>query len=261
MIVSQILEEKEKVIAKRKIDAPLENIKEGLSGLSIVKGNFKKAISGEGINLIAEIKKKSPSKGVLIEDFHPTRIALNYAFAGAKALSVLTDEKFFGGSLSFINEIKKDVNLPVLQKDFIIDEYQIYEARLYGADAILLIADILSQDQMMRFKDTTKELGMDSVCEVHTEEDLNKVLNIGAEIIGINNRNLHNFEVDLETTPRLIRHIPEGKIIISESGIKTHQDVMYLKSLGVNAVLIGEAFMVARDIISEVRKVMGTHVA
>lgn len=257
MILSQILEEKEKVVAKRKAQMPLEKLKGIVEKISFPRYDFKKAISTEGINLIAEIKKKSPSKGTLSKDFRPIEIAADYAIAGAKALSVLTDEKFFGGSLDLILKIKKEVNLPILEKDFIIDEYQVYEARAAGADAILLIADILSVEQLGRFKDTARSLDMNALCEVHTQEDLDKVLKAGADIIGINNRNLHDFKVDLQTTPRLIHNIPSGKTIVSESGIKSYEDVMYLKSLGVNAVLIGEAFMSATDIVAKVREVMG----
>lgn len=259
MILSRIIEEKEKSIAKRKAKLPIEDLKKSLEGASAPKMDFKKAVSGNGIALIAEIKKKSPSRGVIRREFKPLEIALDYAVAGAKALSVLTDEKFFGGDIRLVREIKKEVNLPVLQKDFIIDEYQIYEAKAAGADAILLIADILSEKQLKHFRDISGELGMDALCEIHTEEDLGRVLEVKADIIGINNRNLHDFKVDLETTPRLIRHIPHGKIVVSESGIKTYKDVMYLKSLGVNAVLIGEAFMIADDIVAKVREVMGTH--
>jgi indole-3-glycerol phosphate synthase len=261
MILSHIIEEKEKEVSGKKDKIPLTDLKSALAKFSVSRLDFKKAVSQEGMNLIAEIKKKSPSRGILRKDFKPVEIALDYAVSGAKALSVLTDGKFFGGDITIIMSIKKEVNLPVLEKDFIIDEYQIYEARLAGADAILLIADILSMDQLRRFTDISRQLGMDAVCEVHTEEDLAKALEINAQIIGINNRNLQDFEVDLQTTPRLIRHIPHGTITISESGIKSYEDVMYLKSLGVNAVLIGETFMTAGDIISKVREVMGTHVS
>jgi indole-3-glycerol phosphate synthase len=262
MILSRIIEEKRVELAKKKEGLALSELKKSLEEPSILpRLDFKKAISAEGINLIAEIKKRSPSRGILRKGFRPVEIALDYAVAGARALSVLTDEKFFGGDLSLIKEIKKEVSLPVLEKDFIIDEYQVYEARSKGADAVLLIADILSAEEMKRFLGIARSLGMEVLCEVHSEEDLDKAVGAGAEIIGINNRNLHDFKVDIEVTARLARHIPHGKIVVSESGIKTYKDVMYLKSLGVNAVLIGEAFMVADDIVAKVREVMGTHVA
>ena len=257
MILSQIIEEKRIEVEKRKDKLSLSELKSSLRGPFMNRLDFKKAVSEEGINLIAEVKKKSPSKGILRKDFRPVEIALDYAVAGAKALSVLTDEKFFGGNLSLIKEIKKEVSLPILQKDFIIDDYQVYEAKFKEADAILLIADILSKEQMSLFLGIARTLGMDALCEIRSEEDLQKALSANAEIIGINNRNLHDFKVDVETTPRLIRHIPHGKVIVSESGIKSYKDVMYLKSLGVNAVLIGEAFMTAADITAKVREVMG----
>jgi len=259
MILSRIIETKELEIAKKKDKLPLADLQNSLEKALPERLDFKKAISGEGINLIAEVKKKSPSKGVIRKVFKPVRIALDYTVAGAGALSVLTDEKFFGGSIALIKEIKKEAALPILQKDFIIDEYQVYEAKQAGADAVLLIADILSDEQISRFRKIAGALQMDAVCEAHTDEDMDKILKMDADIIGINNRNLRDFKVDIKTTERLIRRIPPGKIIISESGIKSYKDVMYLKSLGVNAVLIGEAFMAAHDIIAKVREVMGTH--
>jgi len=261
MILSKIIEEKERIVEARKDKVPLSELKAKLDQPGIkATTSFKKAISGEGINLIAEVKRKSPSKGLIRKEFNPIEIALDYAAAGAQALSVLTDEKFFGGSLSFIHDIKKEVgNLPILLKDFVIDEYQIFEGRLAGADAILLIADILTQKQMGNFYNIAMSLGMSALCEVHTEEDLEKALGINADIIGINNRNLRDFKVDLDTTPRIVKNIPQGKIVVAESGIKTNKDVMYLKSLGVQAVLIGETFMKAQDIVAKVREVMGYH--
>ncbi|MBI4335464.1 MAG: indole-3-glycerol phosphate synthase TrpC, partial [Candidatus Omnitrophica bacterium] len=236
---------------------PLAELKRMLEHASVPALDFKEAISKEGINLIAEIKRKSPSKGILRKDFRLIEIAADYAVAGAKALSVLTDEKFFGGEIAFIREVKKEVNLPVLEKDFIIDEYQIYEARWFLADAVLLISDILTDRQLDNFAKTASSLEMDFICEAHSEEDLDKALSVDPDIIGINNRNLHDFKVDIGTTERLIRKIPQGKIIVSESGIKSYKDVMYLKSIGVNAVLIGEAFMTAEDIVAKVRETMG----
>lgn len=257
MILSKIIEEKKLEVEQRKQKISLNGLKGSIRDPFANRLDFKKAISGEGINLIAEIKKKSPSRGVFRKDFKAVEIALDYAVAGAGALSVLTDEKFFGGDISLIGQIKKEVSLPALEKDFIIDEYQVYEAKANEADAILLITDILSKEEMSRFLGIARSLGMDALCEIHSEEDLAKALSAGAEIIGINNRNLHDFKVDIETTPRLIRHIPHGKVIVSESGIKSYKDVMYLKSLGVNAVLIGEAFMTAPDITAKVREIMG----
>ena len=257
MILDRIIEEKGSEISDRKGRLSLPQLKRLLESNVPPQLDFKNAISAQGVNLIAEIKKKSPLRGILRRDFKPVEIALEYAAAGAKALSVLTDEKFFGGRLGFMSLIKKETPLPILEKDFLIDEYQIYEARALWADAVLLIARVLSRQQLKDFAGLAAGLGMDVVCEAHSEEDLDKIMGIDAQIIGINNRNLDDFKVDLETTARLIRRIPRGKIIVSESGIKSHDDVIYLKNLGVNAVLIGETFIGSSDITATVREVMG----
>ncbi|MEE8359648.1 MAG: indole-3-glycerol phosphate synthase TrpC [Candidatus Omnitrophota bacterium] len=257
MILTKIIEEKKKEIEIAKERLPLSMIQEKLLVMPSQR-SFKQAISKEReISLIAEIKRASPSAGLLRRDFDPLKIAQIYRAYGASAISVLTDEKFFRGALSNIDLVKREVYLPILRKDFIIDRYQIYESKLFGADAILLIADLLSRTELFHFLEISRELGMDAVVEVHNEEDLAKALSAESGIIGINNRNLHNFEVDMGVTSNLIKSIPDGKIIISESGIKTYEDVMFLKSLGVNAVLIGEAFMRSDDIGLKVRELMG----
>lgn len=256
MILSEIIEKKRKGLEKAKAAKPLEDIIKELEGAPRPH-RFAKAISREHhINLIAEIKKASPSRGVLSREFDPVKIASTYKMNGASALSVLTEEKFFLGSLEHIKKVKGAVDLPILRKDFIVDPYQIYESSLYGAEAILLIADILSEKELKDFYALSKKLGLDAVVEVHNEEDLKKAFDIDAKVIGINNRDLHTFDVDLAVTTRLIKSVPEGKIVISESGIKSHEDVMFLKSLGVAAVLIGETFMVAPDIGAKVRELM-----
>lgn len=204
--------------------------------------------SDTNICIIAEIKKASPSLGIIREDFQPAEIARLYQKCGAAAISVLTDEKYFQGRLSYVTDVKKTVDLPVLRKDFIIDPYQIYEARSAGADAILLIAALLSEDTIQRFLDLAHELGMDCLVEVHTEAELLKVLQTNADIIGINNRDLATFSVNLETTFQLRPMIPEGKIIISESGIKSRAEIVQLFRKGISAVLIGETFMKSNDI-------------
>lgn len=220
--------------------------------------DFKHRISHpHKMNLIAELKRSSPSAGTLRKDFNPVMLAEIFEASGADALSILTEEDFFKGELSYIAKVKASCDLPVLRKDFVVDAYQIYESRYYGADALLLIADLLSEDEIRRFVEITSGLGMCSMIEVHSEEDLKKALSAGAEIIGINNRNLHTFEVKLETTERLMNFIPKGKVVVSESGIQSASDVAYLASLGVNAVLIGEAFMKAADIKSKIEEMMG----
>lgn len=254
MIISRIIEEKRKVVEDAKKARPQEGLMREASAV-YVKSAFKKNISRpHQINLIAEIKKASPSKGILRGDFHPVKIATTYQANGAAAISVLTDERFFEGKLSYIKDVKERVSLPVLRKDFIIDEYQIYETVVSGADAMLLIADLLSQDELNRFYRIAADLGLDVLVEAHNEEDIDKAVKANAAIIGINNRDLHTFKVDLETTPKLIRQIPDDKVVVSESGIKTYEDIMFMKSLGVNAVLIGEAFMESDDIAAKMKE-------
>lgn len=254
MILSKIIEEKKREIDEAHEREPLNEIKEKLESL-YVKSTFKKNVSRKGhINLIAEIKKRSPSKGVIRADFDPVKIALAYNAAGASAISVLTDERFFDGKLEYLKEVKERVTVPVLRKDFIIDEYQIYQSALYGADAVLLIANILTQEELNKFYSCAKEIGMDVMVEVHNAEEVEKALSTPASIIGINNRDLNDFNVDIDVTQQLIRMIPENKIIVSESGIESYEQVMFLKSLGVNAVLIGETFMRADNIGEKVRE-------
>lgn len=257
MILTKIIEEKKREIDIAKERLPLDKLEKELRVMPSQR-SFRQAVAKEhGISLIAELKKASPSAGILRRDFDPLKIAQVYRAYGASALSVLTDEKFFKGSINYIDLIKREVYLPILRKDFIIDKYQLYESKLYGADAVLLISDLLSRNELHQFLEISRILNMDAVAEIHNEEDLGKALAAGADIIGINNRNLHTFEVDLEVTSKLVGSIPEGKVIISESGIKTYENVMYLKSLGVNSVLIGETFMRSQDIGAKVREIMG----
>ncbi len=256
MILSRIIEEKRRVIEEAKRAKSPEDLAKAVKSI-YVKSAFKKNVSRpHHINLIAEIKKASPSKGILRGDFNPAKIAITYQANGASAISVLTDERFFEGRLEYINKIKESVSLPILRKDFIIDEYQIYETVAAGADAVLLIAELLSANEMVGFYNLASSLGLDVVLEVHNEEDIEKALATGGGIIGINNRDLHTFKVDFGVTQKLIRLIPQNKVKISESGIKSYEDVMFLKSLGVNAVLIGETFMEAGDIAAKMREIM-----
>ena len=256
MILTKIVEEKRQEVERARAEIPLKELEDKARSLCI-KSSFKRNISRKGhINLIAEIKKSSPSKGIIRGDFNPLQIALTYQASGASAISVLTDERFFDGKLEYLRMIKERVTIPVLRKDFIIDEYQIYESALNGADAILLIANILTQEELNRYHEIAKELGMDTLVEVHNEEETEKAANSPAQIIGINNRDLSNFHVDINTTQRLIHLIPEGRIIVSESGIESYEQVMFLKSLGVHAVLAGEVFMRADNIAEKVRELM-----
>jgi len=256
MILSRIIEEKRRVVEEAKRQKPQEELVKEIKNIC-VKSSFRKSISRpHHINLIAEIKKASPSKGILRGDFNPAKIAMTYQANGASAISVLTDERFFEGRLEHIRKVRENVSLPILRKDFFIDEYQIYETVNTGADAILLIAELLSVNEMVLFYNLATSLGLDVMIEVHNEEDVEKALTTDACIIGINNRDLHTFRVDLSVTQKLIRLLPQNKTKVSESGIKSYEDVMFLKSLGVNAVLIGEAFMEATDIASKMREIM-----
>lgn len=211
------------------------------------------------ISLIAEIKKASPSAGEIKKEFDPLEIARAYENSGANAISVLTEKKYFSGSVKHLKVVSANVDIPVLRKDFIIDEIQIYESRANGADAVLLIAGILSQNELMNFSELANSLGMAQIVEAHDEDDLFKALNIKPKIIGINNRDLKTFKIDINTTIRLIHIIPSDArpIIVSESGIKSKADIDNLKKSGVNAVLIGEELMRAENISKKIMELFG----
>lgn len=204
--------------------------------------------NGEKIKLIAELKKASPSKGLIRKDFDPIKICSIYDEKNVNAISVLTEEDFFQGHLSYIKTVKDIASKPILRKDFIFDEYQIYESRVNHADAILLIAAILEKNQAKEYLHLAEELGLHVLFEVHDEYDLEKALSIDADIIGINNRNLKTLKIDLTTTFRLKKDIPRGKTVVSESGIKDRNDVIKLQDAGVDAMLIGTSLMEAEDI-------------
>lgn len=197
--------------------------------------------------VIAEIKKASPSKGVLREDFDPVAIAQSYAEAGASCLSVLTDRDFFQGSEAYLQAAREACTLPVLRKDFTIDPYQVYEARVLGADCILLIVAALGDATLRELYGLARELGMDVLVEVHDAEELDRALALGAELVGINNRDLRTFETRLETTLALLERIPEDRLVVTESGIHGIEDVRMMRDHGVNAFLVGEAFMRSPD--------------
>ena len=197
--------------------------------------------------VIAEIKKASPSKGVLRADFDPVAIANSYASAGACCLSVLTDRKFFQGSEEFLTSAREASGLPILRKDFIIDPYQVYEARLIGADCVLLIVAALGDASLTELSILARDLGMDVLVEVHDESELERALQVDARLIGINNRDLRSFETRLETTLRLLDQIPNDRLVVTESGIHTRDDVSLMRSNGVSVFLVGEAFMKADD--------------
>ena len=209
------------------------------------------------IALIAEIKKASPSAGVICRDFDPVRIAKEYEAAGASCLSVLTDEKFFQGSLDHLRQIRAAVKLPLLRKDFIIDERQILEAIEWGADAILLIVAILSDEQLRKFHSLAAEAGLATLVEVHDETELDRASKIGATLIGVNNRDLKTFKVDLATTERLVAKISGEKSLVAESGIHTRADVERLKRCGASAILVGESLLRGGNIQDKIRELIG----
>ena len=217
--------------------------------------DFKNALSGSDVSLIAEIKKASPSKGLLCPDFDPVQLAEKYAINGAAAISVLTDPRF-QGELEHIVAIKNSGasrNLPILRKDFIFDDYQVYEARANKADAILLIAAILEEAQLKDLKQLSYSLGMHTLIEIHNESELEMVLKVNPEIIGINNRDLRTFTTDIKVTEDLARLIPPEKLIISESGISSREHIDTVSKFGVRAVLVGEALVTSKDIANAVR--------
>lgn len=219
---------------------------------------FQKSLSDrESISLIAEIKKASPSLGIIREDFDLLNIATAYRDHNAAAVSVLTEDKWFLGKPDYIRKVSDHTRLPVLMKDFFIDTNQVFEAFAYGASAILLIAAVLDDQQMLQLKTTADSLDLDCLVEIHDEDELNRVLKLDMPIIGINNRNLHTFEVTLDTCRALIPKIPEEKIVVAESGIKSQDDIKELHQLGARAVLIGETFMRADDIGKKVDELMG----
>ncbi len=257
-MLSEILKEKKRFIEKTKSRVPL---KELLRQIETIMGprSFLKAIVGKGreICLIAEVKRASPTAGMIRESFDPVVIAQIYQSAGADAVSVLTDEPFFMGCLDHLRDVKLNVRVPVLRKDFILDPYQIYEARAAGADAVLLIADLLSEEELKEFLELTRSLKMEALVEVHTTDDLNKSVKTGAAIIGVNQRNLRTFKIHREVVEQLIGMVPKGKIIVCESGIRGREDILYLKTLGIHAVLIGETFMRSGNIAAKVRELLG----
>lgn len=218
---------------------------------------FAAALKGEGISLIAEVKKASPSKGLICRDFDPPHIAKEYEAGGAAAVSVLTEADFFLGSDEYLKEVRQRVKIPVLRKDFIFDGWQIYESAYLRADAVLLIAAILPAHDLKTLRLLADGFGMDALVEVHDADDLEKALESGADIIGINNRDLHTFGVDLRTTEKLMNHIPQGITTVSESGIFTRDDMVYLQSLGVDAALIGESLMRAPSISKKIAELKG----
>jgi indole-3-glycerol phosphate synthase len=257
MILDDIVAYKKEELAATKLKTTLSEIKQRAAGEGPTRG-FARALSqGKDIRLVAEVKKASPSKGVIRMDFDPVKIADIYQESGAACLSVLTEKRFFQGDLAYLGQIRKQVDLPLLRKDFIIDEYQIHEARAFGADAILLIAACLERGQMQEYLGIASGLGLDVLVESHTYKELDRSLLAGAELVGINNRNLMTFEVTLQATLDLLKDIPDDRVVVSESGIRTRDDVVMLQKAGVDAILVGESLMREQDIGKKVRELLG----
>ncbi len=251
-----VAKKKERIILASQL-LSLEDLKAKLIDLPTTRP-FKEAISKpRQISLIAEIKQASPSRGIIRQNFNLQEITQAYLGAGVQAVSVLTEEDSFGGNPAYIAEVKNIISAPILRKDFILEAYQVYESRYLGADAILLIADLLTKDKLAEFMQIADSYDLDYIVEVHDEKELKKVLTLKAPIIGINNRNLRTLEVDFKTTEKLFTLIPRDKIVVVESGIRNAQDVLFLKILGASSVLIGTAFMEAVDIKRKVEEVMG----
>ncbi len=220
---------------------------------------FEKALSTDGISFICEVKKASPSKGVIAQDFPYVDIAKDYEKGGASCISVLTEPKWFLGDIGYLNEISGSVSIPLLRKDFIVDEYMIYEAKVNGASAVLLICSLLDEDTLSEYIRICDSLGLSALVEAHDESEISKAVSCGARIIGVNNRNLHDFSVDVNNSMDLRSEVPDDILFVAESGIKTHDDIIALESAGVDAVLIGETVMRADDRISAIHDLRYGH--
>ena len=256
LILDTIIAHKRKELAVEQTQVPLADLETKVVNLPSTR-NFQEAITGnETVKLIAEVKKKSPSKGIIREDFHPVSIAETYVKNGAAAISILTDRHFFAGELDYLRAIREVVDVPLLRKDFTIDPYHIYQARVAGADAVLLIVAALTAAQLRTFMGIAASLSLACLVEVHTREELEIALDVDAQIIGINNRDLRTFHTDIATTFRLREAIPADKVVVSESGIYAREDVMKLQGAGIHAMLVGESLMRSPDIGEQVRRLL-----
>ena len=255
MILDEIVTNSTRELAQRKLRQPLKALRL-MTAEAPPPLDFAAPLRGKGIRLIAEFKKASPSKGIIRAEANPGEIAGIYASSGAAAISVLTEAKYFHGSLDHLVTIKKTLGnqIPLLRKDFIFDPYQIYESRAYGADALLLIVAILTEERLKELLELSHKLGMRCLVEVHNEEEVATALTAGAGIIGINTRDLRTFKVDLITTGQLRPLIPRDRIVVAESGLRERRDIEKMDKMGVDAVLIGEALMSAPDITAKIRE-------
>lgn len=246
MILDEIIEKTKEDLERRKVEIPLDLLGRSLASNPYAPRDVKKYLTStkdEPVRIIAEVKKASPSKGIIKEDFDPLAIAQEYSANGANAISVLTEPHYFKGDLEYLTQIRRYVPTPLLRKDFIVDKYQIVEALVYGADFILLIAKALSTKELKELYEYALYVGLEVLVEIHDKEDLSKAMKCGANIVGINHRNLDTFEMDMQLCDKLIPMIPNGKIIVAESGVSNTETIKRLSSIGADAFLIGEHFM------------------
>jgi indole-3-glycerol phosphate synthase len=257
-ILDEILEHKRQEVAASKQRCPTNSMAEHARSCREPLRGFRQALAkGSGVRVIAEIKRRSPSRGEIRANFDPVECARSYAEAGAAAISVLTDERYFGGRLEFLEAVRSAVGVPLLRKDFVVDAYQIDEARVSGADAVLLIVAALSPKELGRLRQHALSSGLDALVEVHDEKELETALAAGADLIGINNRNLRSFETDLAVTERLAPQVPGNALIVAESGIFSHEEIRRLEGVGVHAFLVGESLMREADVGLALRRLRG----
>jgi len=254
-MLDEIIAKKREDVERRKKILPLAHLEKRIAQQKPPL-DFAFALKGKKIRLIAEVKQASPSRGTLCTHFNPTKLAITYAQGGANAISVLTEVNYFKGSIDYLAAIRGVVKLPLLRKDFIFDPYQVYESRAYGADALLLIMAILSQEQFKELLSLSHSIGLKCLVEVHNKTEVERALLSGAEIIGINNRDLTTFAVDINTTSQLRPLIPGERIVVAESGIRNRDDVEKLMDWEVNAVLVGEALVTTNDILTKMKELM-----
>jgi indole-3-glycerol phosphate synthase len=251
-ILDEIMAHHREQLPKVMAEVPLEDLR-AMASLATPPRDFESAVRAPGVSLIAECKKASPSKGLLVRHYDPVQLAQTYERAGAQAISVLTDTRHFQGTLAHLRDVREAVRLPVLRKDFMFHPYQLYEARVAGADAVLLITAVLGDNDLAQLQAQARKLGMAVLIEVHTEEELARVLPLAPSMIGVNNRNLQTFEVDFGNTARLRALIPPAIAVVAESGLKTVADVHAMADLGVDAILVGETLVRSKDVAATTR--------
>ena len=259
-ILKKIVRSEQEDLHNRRTSVPIQVLEQRIkSCVNSQPRNLAGTLMGDSVRIIAEIKRATPSKGILLQNLDPTQLAKTYAENGAAAISVLTNEPFFQGSLhdmEMVHKTLKSTPIPILRKDFIFDPYQVCEARAYGADSVLLIVSMLSSSQLLELMNVAQQFWIQCLVEVHDEDELEMAIKSGAEIIGINNRNLHTFQTDLSVTERLAPRVPSDCIVVSESGIKTRDDILRVVESGANAILVGEALVTSKDPGNKLREMM-----